>query len=125
MSRTARINLLFGLYIVAIGGWLLIDPEGFTKVLQLRPGEPLYMRVLGVIVAALGYYYVTAARDENLAFIRRSLLGRTAAATGLLVVGLAGGEPMIAAFSIPDYGTALLTVWSLRNEPDKRDAVTS
>lgn len=116
MSRTARINLFFGIYIVAIGAWLLISPESFTEVLRLRAGVPLYMRVLGVIVAALGYYYVTAALDENLTFIRRSLLGRTAAATGLVVVGLAGGEPMIAAFAIPDYATALLTIWSLRSE---------
>lgn len=125
MSRTARINLFFGLYIIAIGAWLLIGPGSFTDVLRLPAGEALYLRVLGVIVAVLGYYYVTAALDENLAFIRKSLLGRTAAATGLVVVGLTGGEPMIAAFAIPDYATALLTIWSLRQEPAESDAGTS
>lgn len=106
--------MVFGTYLGATGAFILVAPGTFTDLLSLPDEGHLYLRVAGLLAAALGFYYVTAARDENIPFMRRSVIARAIFGSMLAVVGITSGEPLIAAFAIPDYLSAYWTWTALK-----------
>ena len=89
---------------------VLLGPLGFAAAT-----EP-WVRVLGIVVAVLGAYYVVAARAELTVFFRASVWIRFAvlvAFAGLAAIGWA--PPMLILFGIVDTIAAAWTWSALRS----------
>jgi hypothetical protein len=115
MSRAARSILIFGVYIVLVGALLstlpnlLIGPLGFPEA-----HEP-WVRVLGVVVVVLGYYYVQAALQEVTSFFRWTIWGRVAILVGFSLLVVAGRvAPALILFGVIDAAGAAWTALELR-----------
>lgn len=103
MSRSGRSLVGFGIYGMVMGTGLLIAPDQMLDFLRTARTSEHWIRLLGMSAIVLGFYYITAGRNELTVFIRASLWGRIAMAAGfsalvalniapVLLLGIAGNE---------------------------------
>ncbi len=115
MSRAALSIFVFGLYLLGTALVLLIAPNTLLGILGVAPATEPWIFVLGVVVSALGLYYIVAARAELVAFFRATVWVRAlvlAGFTGLVVAGIAPAQ--IIGFGIIDVIGAAWTWMALR-----------
>jgi hypothetical protein len=62
MTRAARSLFVFGAALVAAAVPLILAPNVVLGLLGMAPTTDPWIRVVGVVVAALGAYYIVAAR---------------------------------------------------------------
>jgi hypothetical protein len=115
MSKSATSVFVFALYLLVIGVVLVVIPNMFLAVFgQPETGE-VWIRVLGAVVAILGFYYLQAARNDLTAFFRATVFGRCAALvffTAFVVLGFA--PPILILFGAIDAMGGLWTAMSLK-----------
>ena len=118
MSRAAFSIYVFVAYMVVIGSLLVIAPDMLNQLfLASDPLDERTMRLLGVIVLALSYYYASAARTELTAFITWTVHGRLfAAAVWTALVGLKLAPAMVGLFICIELASALWTSMALRSD---------
>ena len=78
MSRAAVSLFVFGIYLLVLGIVLLTVPNLFLAVFGLPPTTDVWIRVVGMLVDILGFYYVCAARAELQAFFEWTVSARMA-----------------------------------------------
>jgi hypothetical protein len=77
----------------------------------------VWVRVLGMTVLFLGFYYIQMARNELTQFFRYSVIARLLVPVFFIVFVLLGlAPPVLIAFTIPDIIFATWTALSLRGE---------
>jgi hypothetical protein len=116
MTRAARSIFVFGLYLFGTAAILIASPNVLFGIVGIAPTTEPWARVLGVIVAVLGTYYIVAARGEFTAFFRTSVWLRIvvlAGFGGLVAVGWAPAPLII--FGVVDAIGALWTRTALRS----------
>jgi hypothetical protein len=116
MTRAARSTFVFGLYLFGIAGILITAPNILFGLVGIASTTEPWARVLGVLVAVLGAYYILAARSDFAAFFRTSVWLRLvvlAAFVGLVAVGWAPAPLII--FGVVDAIGALWTWTALRS----------
>ena len=111
MSASALSILVFGIYLVVIGSGFILLPNKILPLFKFPITNEPWIRVLGVVVLVLGYYYITAAQNELSSFFWATVIGRF----GVLVlfsslVIFKKAKPMLILFGIID---ALGAVWTL------------
>lgn len=117
MPASTRSIQVFGIYVAAIGLVLLCVPNMLLSLFGFEPAREPWIRVLGVVVSALGYYYLSAARHGEKAFFRASVHGRVWLVFAFLaLVLLEFAEPMLMAFAAIDLAGAAWTWLALRSE---------
>lgn len=95
MSKAATSVVAFGIYaLIAGSGFLLVPNVILSLVGEPTTGEP-WIRVLGAVAVALGYYYVAAGRAELVPFFRASIVGRAFFALATLALVITGFGPTI------------------------------
>lgn len=121
MSRAARSVFVFGLYLIGTAATLTVAPNVLLGLLGIESATEPWIRVLGVVVGALGAYYIVAARADFVPFFRASVWVRALvllAFGGLAALGWA--PPRLILFGSLDALGALWTWTILRAH---RDAV--
>ncbi len=118
MTKTELSIFMFGLYyIFSIGVPFLFFPHFALGLFGLEAGADGWIRVLGLIIAIMGAYYVAAVRGGVSAFYPWTVPSRyaTAALQALLVaLGMIG--PSLLMFAAFDASTATLTWLARRAE---------
>ncbi len=115
MHAASRSIRLFGIYLVCLGPILILVPNLLLAAFGFPATEEPWIRVLGIAVAALGYYYLVAATNEYRAFFRATVSGRLflfLAFIGLVVLGMT--KPMLLLFGAADAAGGLWTWRALR-----------
>ena len=77
MSKVARSVFVFGLYLVVLGIVLLVAPNFLLGIFFLPSATEVWVRVTGMLVLFLGFYYTQAARKELTDFFRWTLYPRS------------------------------------------------
>jgi hypothetical protein len=117
MSRAAVSVMVFGVYLVVLGLGLLAAPNLVLGIVGIAATREVWIRVIGALVVAIGYYYLGAARGNVTAFHRWTVHGRTGAALCLIAFAALGwGDPMLVAFAAVDLSGALWTWMALRRD---------
>lgn len=117
MSRGARSLLVFGVYLVALGVFLLIAPNTLITLFGLPESQDVWIRVVGMLVTLLAYYDIQAARKEATDFFRWSVVAR-----GTVIVFFAGfvianlAKPILLLFGGIDLAGAAWTYLALRQD---------
>ena len=117
MSSAAVSVRFFAFYLLALGVVLVVIPNVFLRAFSLATTDEVWIRVLGVIVVLLGYYYHRAARYELTEFIRGTVHGRYAVLAcfvGFVVLGV--GPPILILFGVVDAIAAFWTSSCLRSD---------
>jgi hypothetical protein len=70
MSNSARSIFVFGLYLLALGIILIAAPNFLLGMFFIPSTTEVWIRVLGVVVLYLGFYYTQAARNEMTDFFQ-------------------------------------------------------
>ena len=78
MSQAAKSLFVFGIYLCGLGLVLLLVPNLMLQVFGVPPTNEVWIRVNGMFVLCLSFYYVQAARNELTAFIRWTVWTRIA-----------------------------------------------
>lgn len=78
MSRAAKSLFVFGIYLCGLGLLLLLVPDLLLRVFGVPPTNEVWIRIIGMLVLCLSFYYVLAARSELTAFIRWTVWARAA-----------------------------------------------
>ncbi|GMT42175.1 MAG: hypothetical protein IEMM0002_0586 [bacterium] len=115
MSNAAKSIFAWGVYLALMGFALLLIPDFILSLFAFpAPGE-IWIRVLGVVVTALGYYHIQAARNGFIEFFKWSVQGRAftvACFSAFVVSGLT--KPQLLLFAAADFFSALWTGLTLR-----------
>lgn len=112
MSPAAKPVLAVGALLSGLGMAFALTPHVPAAVLGFGAGAEPVVRILGIVVAALGAYYLIASSREDGPLIRASVPVRVLSGTGLLLLVAFGaaGLPVLA-FVLLAYGGAAWT-WS-------------
>ena len=117
MSKAARSLFVFGIYLVALGLFLLIAPNTLITLFGLPETYDVWIRVVGMLVVLLAYYDIQAARAEATDFFRWSVGAR-----GTVILFFAGFvladlvKPILLLFGGVDLAAAIWTYLALRSD---------
>ena|SRR5258706_8256492 len=115
MTSAAKSVLVFGLYLLALGGGLLAAPDAMLALFGRPPASDPWLRVVGLVVIVVGLYYVSAARSGVVAFFRWTTWGRPLAGGALLIMMGAGLLPRFTVLlAVLDFAGAAWTAMALR-----------
>jgi len=115
MSRVAISSMVWGVYLIVAGLGFLLLPNVVLPLFGFSTTTEVWIRVVGLLVAILGAYYVYCARNNVVPFFRITVPGRIAFAVGivgLVTLGLSG--PSLLIFGVLDFAGAMWTWLSLR-----------
>lgn len=115
MSKAARSVHVFGLYLVLPGIGFLLIPNVLLPLLGAPTTDQPWIRVVGVLVLALAYYYTQAARKELTEFFPLTVRVRAAVFVVFAAfVLLKLAQPTLIMFGVVDLAGAIWTQLSLR-----------
>ena len=114
--RTARRSLVsFGVYLLALAIVLLAVPNVLLALFGIPPTSEVWIRVVGMLVAFLGYYDVRYGAAADRRFLELSVHTRiTVPAFFLAFVVFASAPWQLLLFGIVDLVGAAWTWWALR-----------
>jgi hypothetical protein len=119
MSNAARSVFVFGIYLVLLGLVLVAAPNVLLGAFRFPPATEVWIRVVGMLVLCLAYYYTQAARRELRDYFRLTVHARTFVFVCLgAFAALRLAAPQIALFGTVDLLGAVWTATALRTASD-------
>ena len=117
MSKSARSVFLFGWYLGMLGLILVTVPNILLGVFHLPTTNEVWIRVVGVLVILLCFYYTQAARKEIKDFFQWTVYARCAVFLFFIAfVLLKYVSPVLILFGTVDLVGAIWTSFALRSE---------
>jgi len=116
MSKSARSVFVFGLYLAVLGIVLLVTPNFLLGMFGLPITTEVWIRIVGMLVLFLGFYYTQAARKEMTDFFRWTVYLRSTVVIFFVVFVLLGfASPPLIMFGVVDLLGAIWTGLALRS----------
>jgi hypothetical protein len=117
MSAAAKSIYYFGFYLYLVGITLIAVPNFLLGIVQIPETNEVWIKVVGVLVVCLGYYYHRSGGNNDVAFCRLTVPTRIFVFLSFLTFALAGYvSKMIIGFGAIDLLGAVWTWLSLRKE---------
>ena len=116
MSNSARSVFIFGLYLFVLGIVLLAVPNVLLRIFSLPDAADVWVRVAGMLVFFLGFYYTQAARKNLTDFFQWTVYVRASVIvffTIFVVLGFA--TPPLILFAVVDFLGAVWTGLAIRS----------
>jgi hypothetical protein len=116
VNRAATSIRIFGIYLVLLGAAVIAAPNFVLQLFGLPPTSEVWLRVVGVLAAILGFYYVQAARHDLVSFFRASVPARIFAFLSFVAFVLCGlVKPTLILFGAVDLCGAAWTFFALKH----------
>ena len=117
MSKSATSVFVFAVYLYVLGLVLVVVPNLLLGTFGFAETDEVWIRVVGMLVIILGYYYSQAARMGLTNFYRLTVIGRSAVPLFFIAFVLAGlAPPVLILFGVIDFVAAMWTAVALRGE---------
>ena len=117
MSKSAVSVFAAGLFLIFTGIGFFIVPNLVLPMFGLPETNEVWIRIMGMLVLFLGYYYFVAARKELKEFFKITISVRLIAFLCFLVLVLTKiAYPILIIFGIIDLAGAIWTIVALRKE---------
>ena len=124
MNRAAVSVFVWGIYLMGAGLGFLIVPNVVLPLFRFSTTTENWIRIVGLLVAIVGVYFIYCAQNNDLTFIRISAYGRVAFALGSLVLVLLKLiEPPLLLIAALDTVGAIWTWRSLRSMTELKGVV--
>ena len=115
MSKGARSVFVFGLYLLVLGIVLLVAPNFLLGIFFLPSTTEVWIRVVGMLVLFLGFFYLQAARKALTDFFRWTMYPRSTVILFFVAFVLLGfARPPLILFGVVDLLGAIWTGLALR-----------
>ena len=117
MSKSALSIFVFGIYLMVGGIGFLFIPNICLSILGMQTTQEVWIHIMGWCMFFIGLYYIVAARNELMPFIRWTTYTRPNLIIFLAILVLLGKvEPIIIAFGVIELIGAIWTIMALRTE---------
>ncbi len=117
MSKSARSLFVFAIYLFFLGPILIIIPNVILNIFKLPETNEVWIRVVGMLIFLLGFYYFNASKNEMKIFFQWTVYVRASVLIFFIAFVLFGSAPpVLILFGLIDAGAALWTHLSLRSE---------
>ena len=117
MSKSAKTMFVFSLYLYVLGGILVLIPNVLLRLFFFPATNEVWIRVVGMLVFLIGFYYFQVARNELSNFFQWSVYARSAVLLFFIAFVIAGlASPLLILFGVIDVAGAIWTQLSLRSE---------
>ena len=123
MTKGATSIFVFSICLFILGAVLLVIPNVLLSPFGFPETREVWIRVVGMLVFILAFYYNGAARNELTSFFRLTVYGRCAALVffiAFVVLGFA--PPTLILFGVIDAAGAVWTALCLRGGAFEMDA---
>ena len=121
MSRAAKSLFAFGVYLCGLGLLLLLAPNLLLRAFGVPPTYEGWIRINGMFVLCLSFYYVQAARHELTSFIRWTVWTRAAVLVYFVAFVLLVSAPRaLLLFGLIDLAAATWTWLALKKDGARR-----
>ena len=119
MRRAALSVFVFGVYLVGLGLALLLVPNLLLQLFGQPPTSEIWVRLNGMFVIFLSFYYIMAARAGMTAFIKWTVVTRMAVIVYFAAFILLLEAPKtLLVFGLVDLAAATWTWVELRKEAE-------
>jgi hypothetical protein len=119
MSRAAVSVCVLSIYLYIMGLVLVITPDTLVRIFKFPEPDGLWIRVAGMLVIILGFYYSHAARAELRAFFVWTVIARTSVLLFFIAFVIAGlAPPALVLFGVIDFAAAMWTFFAMRSESE-------
>jgi len=116
MSSSAKSVFVFAIYLVLLGITLLVMPNVMLTLFAYPTTEEVWIRVVGMLLVLLAFYYIQAARRELTDFFQWTVYARASVILFLIAfVVLDLARPILILFGAVDLLAALWTEATLRS----------
>ena len=117
MRKSARSVFVFSIYLFALGAILVVAPGILIRLFKFPEPDYLWIRIVGMLVILLGFYYSHAALADLRAFFGWTVIARSAVLLFFITFVLVGlAPPVLVLFGLVDFAAALWTFFALRSE---------
>jgi uncharacterized membrane protein len=117
MSIAAKTIIGFGIYMGLTGLTLAVAPNTLFGLLGLPPTSEPWVRILGVFMMIVSYYYYRAAQSEATGFFHATVHGRITIGLYLVYLGVTGVGLVLVLFAVGEWIGAIATWLALRSAP--------
>jgi len=118
MSRAAKSLFVFGIYLCGLGLILLLVPNLILQAFGAPTTNEVWIRINGMFVLCLSFFYVQAARTELTIFIRWTVWARVAVIIYFAAFVLLVSAPKaLLLFGLVDLLSAIWTWLALEKDP--------
>jgi uncharacterized membrane protein len=124
MSHPARSITVFAGYLVLLGLTLLVAPNLLLTTFGIPPTNEVWIRIVGLLVLILAFYYIQAARKEMTDFFRWTVPARSAVIVFFVAfVFLGWVKPVLILFGAIDLAGAIWTTLALPSSRGLKQSV--
>jgi hypothetical protein len=117
MSHAAKSVYYFGFYLYVVGATLIFIPNIFLTTLGMPETNEVWIRILGIIVGLLGFYYhQTGAKDISVFFPLTIPTRILVFISFLIFVILKMASPVMAGIGAVDLAGAIWTFMALKKK---------
>jgi len=118
MSRAARSVFFFSIYVISLGVFLVVAPNILLKFFNIPETSEVWIRVVGMMVLLIGFYYFQAATNEEglTKFFRWTIYARSTVIIFFSIFVLLNFiKPTLILFGVFDLAGAIWTTLALRS----------
>ena len=117
MSRSAVSLFVSSIYLYFLGVVLVVAPDTLLRIFKFPDADGLWIRVVGMLVIILGFYYSHVARAEIRPFFVWTVIARTSVLLFFIAFVVAGlAPPALILFGIIDFAAAMWTLFAIRSD---------
>lgn len=117
MTAAAKSVFYFGLYLYVVGLTLLIAPNFLLSTFQIATTTEVWIRVVGVVTLAIGFYYHQAGSKNIVTFLPLTIVARVFVFLSFIVfVVLKYVSPSLILIGSVDLLGAAWTWWALKKK---------
>jgi hypothetical protein len=117
VSKSAVSLFVFGVYMFIVGLIMLVIPNFFLSLVGIPTTTEIWIRMAGMLIFILSFYYMISARWELKQFFLLSVYGRGSLIVFVTIFVLMGlGKPVMILFGFFDLLGAIWTALALRSE---------
>jgi len=117
MSKAALSLFVFGIYVILLGIILMVVPNTLLAIFGLPATTEVWIRVVGMLVFLMGYYYIQASRNERkmISFYMWTVHARTSVIIFFIIFSALGFvKPILILFGVVDL---LAAAWTWKTLP--------
>lgn len=115
MKNAALSVSVFGIYLLVTGLGFLLMPNTMLSLFGVAPTSEPWLRIVGMLMLALAFYYIMTARQENKQFFPLTIPARIGVVIVLVALALLQIGPIqLVLFAGIDLLGAIWTWWALR-----------
>ena len=117
MKQSSLSMLVFAVYMAGLCVAFLFFPKPFVTFFGFAPPDELWIRIFGLVLGILAFYYVMAIREHDIQFYRWTAYGRLVLFPGFVVfVAFGFAPPILLAFGAFESGCGVWTGLAVRRE---------